>query len=159
MLYTVPEVSSEVCKKRAPSAAQTLPIYMLTHPSLRTDVARLIGHTPRKLPAFPRQPLASSHIKPSYYSVFVLKLQSLCLFLVYRFFTNFRHHFCLYCTKQEFRAYFKAGFHNCSNDTFVEYIAKTDAVLKNHYDALIELCEKHGMVDSNTNDGSNITPK
>ena len=40
-----------------------------------------------------------------------------------------------------------------------EYIAKTDAVLKNHYDALLELCEKHGMVDSNTGDGSNVSPK
>ena len=28
-----------------------------------------------------------------------------------------------------------------------EYISKTDAVLKNHYDVLMELCEKHGMVD------------
>jgi chromosome segregation ATPase len=40
-----------------------------------------------------------------------------------------------------------------------EYIAKTDAVLKNHYDALLTLCQKHGMVDSNPNDGSNVTPK
>ena len=29
-----------------------------------------------------------------------------------------------------------------------EYIAKTDAILKNHYDALIELCEKHEMIDA-----------
>ena len=39
-----------------------------------------------------------------------------------------------------------------------EYIAKTDAILKNHYDALIELCEQHHMIDSNTGDGSVITP-
>ena len=38
------------------------------------------------------------------------------------------------------------------------YIEKTDAVLKNHYDALLLLCQKHGMVDSNTNDGENISP-
>ena len=40
-----------------------------------------------------------------------------------------------------------------------EYISKTDAVLKNHYDALIILCQKHGMVDSNGNDGSSISPQ
>ena len=40
-----------------------------------------------------------------------------------------------------------------------EYITKTDAVLKNHYDVLMMLCEKHGMVDSNTGDGSNVSPK
>ena len=39
-----------------------------------------------------------------------------------------------------------------------DYIAKTNAVLKNHYDALLALCEKHGMVDSNTGDGDQITP-
>ena len=39
-----------------------------------------------------------------------------------------------------------------------EYITKTDAILKNHYDALIELCDKHGMIDSKDDDGSNITP-
>ena len=39
-----------------------------------------------------------------------------------------------------------------------EYITKTDAILKNHYDALIELCDKHGMIDSNTGDGDQITP-
>ena len=38
------------------------------------------------------------------------------------------------------------------------YIAKTDSVLKNHYDALLMLCEKHGMVDSNTTDTPNLTP-
>ena len=40
-----------------------------------------------------------------------------------------------------------------------EYIAKTDAVLKNHYDALLLLCEKHGMIDSNENDNENISPE
>ena len=39
-----------------------------------------------------------------------------------------------------------------------EYITKTDAILKNHYDALIELCDKHGMIDSKDDDGNNITP-
>ena len=34
-----------------------------------------------------------------------------------------------------------------------EYIAKTDAVLKNHYDALLLLCEKHGMVGDESPDG------
>ena len=39
------------------------------------------------------------------------------------------------------------------------YIAKTDAIIKNHYDALLILCQKHGMVDKNTEDGNNITPE
>ena len=39
-----------------------------------------------------------------------------------------------------------------------EYIAKTDAILKNHYDALLVLCEKHGMVDGDGDAGNNITP-
>ena len=47
---------------------------------------------------------------------------------------------------------------NSLTATLDEYIAKTDAVLKNHYDALLALCEKHGMVDSNTSDGDKITP-
>ena len=38
------------------------------------------------------------------------------------------------------------------------YIAKTDAGLKNHYDAILLLCQKHGMIDSEPNDGTNITP-
>ena len=42
--------------------------------------------------------------------------------------------------------------------TVTEYMAKTDAVMKNHYDALLALCEKHGMIDSNTSDGDQITP-
>ena len=40
-----------------------------------------------------------------------------------------------------------------------EYIAKTDAILKNHYDALLLLCEKHGMIDGDGDAGNNITPK
>ena len=36
--------------------------------------------------------------------------------------------------------------------------SETEAILKNHYDALMILCEKHGMVDSNTGDGSNVSP-
>ena len=40
-----------------------------------------------------------------------------------------------------------------------EYIAKTDAILKNHYDALLLLCEKHGMVDGDGDAGNNITPE
>ena len=39
-----------------------------------------------------------------------------------------------------------------------EYITKTDAILKNHYDALLVLCEKHGMVDGDGDAGNNITP-
>ena len=38
-------------------------------------------------------------------------------------------------------------------------INELENILKNHYDALLVLCQKHGMVDSNTSDGSNITPK
>ena len=40
-----------------------------------------------------------------------------------------------------------------------EYITKTDAVLKNHYDALLLLCEKHGMVDGDGDAGNNISPE
>ena len=32
-------------------------------------------------------------------------------------------------------------------DIINQYIAKTDAVLKNHYDAILLLCQKHGMID------------
>ena len=39
-----------------------------------------------------------------------------------------------------------------------EYVAKTDAVLKNHYDAILLLCQKHGMVDGDGDEGNNITP-
>ena len=42
---------------------------------------------------------------------------------------------------------------------FNEYVTKTDAVMKNHYDALLMLCEKHGMVDSNTGDGDKVSPE
>ena len=38
-------------------------------------------------------------------------------------------------------------------------ITEMENILKNHYDALMVLCEKHGMVDSNTGDGSNVSPK
>ena len=38
------------------------------------------------------------------------------------------------------------------------YISKTDAVLKNHYEALLMLCEKHELIDNNTTDGDKITP-
>ena len=37
--------------------------------------------------------------------------------------------------------------------SMAEYIAKTDAILKNHYDALLLLCEKHGMVGDESPDG------
>ena len=40
-----------------------------------------------------------------------------------------------------------------------EYIAKTDAVLKNHYEALLLLCQKHGMVDGDGDAGNKITPE
>ena len=40
-----------------------------------------------------------------------------------------------------------------------EYIAKTDAVMKNHYDALLLLCQKHGMVDSDGTDGDKVSPE
>ena len=40
-----------------------------------------------------------------------------------------------------------------------EYIAKTDAVLKNHYDALVLLCQKHGMVDGDSADDDKISPE
>ena len=43
--------------------------------------------------------------------------------------------------------------------TMNEYIAKTEAVMKNHYDALLMLCEKHGMIDANTGDGDKVTPE
>ena len=37
-------------------------------------------------------------------------------------------------------------------------ITEMETILKNHYDALMVLCEKNGMVDSNTGDGSNVSP-
>ena len=48
---------------------------------------------------------------------------------------------------------------NAFENTLNNYIAKTDAVLKNHYDAILLLCQKHGMIDSNENDEENITPE
>ena len=51
-----------------------------------------------------------------------------------------------------------------SGDLFVKdtnilsKITEMETILKNHYDALMVLCEKHGMVDSNTGDGSNVSP-
>ena len=39
-----------------------------------------------------------------------------------------------------------------------EYITKTDAILKNHYDALLLLCKEHEMIDSDGTDGNKITP-
>ena len=48
---------------------------------------------------------------------------------------------------------------NTMENTLNNYIAKTDAVLKNHYDAILVLCQKHGMIDSNENDNENITPE
>ena len=41
----------------------------------------------------------------------------------------------------------------------ISKITEMETILKNHYDALMVLCEKHGMVDSNTGDGSNVSPK
>ena len=43
--------------------------------------------------------------------------------------------------------------------SMAEYIAKTDAVLKNHYDAILLLCQKHGMVDGDGDEGNNISPE
>ena len=40
-----------------------------------------------------------------------------------------------------------------------DYIAKTDAVLKNHYDALLELCQKHGMIDGDGDGAPKISPE
>ena len=39
------------------------------------------------------------------------------------------------------------------------YVAKTDAVLKNHYEAILLLCQKHGMVDGDGDEGNNISPQ
>ena len=36
-------------------------------------------------------------------------------------------------------------------------INEIEAVLQNHYQALILLLEKHDLVDSNVNDGSNVS--
>ena len=44
------------------------------------------------------------------------------------------------------------------NTDLLTKITEIENILKNHYDALLLLCQKEGMVDSNTTDGSNITP-
>ena len=38
-------------------------------------------------------------------------------------------------------------------------IKEIEAILKNHYDALLTVCEKLGMIDNNTSDGDKITPQ
>ena len=48
---------------------------------------------------------------------------------------------------------------NVNGTNVLAKITEMETILKNHYDALLVLCQKHGMVDSNTNDGSNVTPK
>ena len=50
------------------------------------------------------------------------------------------------------------SLNNVCNSTLSK-ITEIENILKNHYDALLILCQKHGMVDSNTGDGSNVTPK
>ena len=45
-----------------------------------------------------------------------------------------------------------------NNVDILAKITEMETILKNHYDALMVLCEKHGMIDSNTGDGSNVTP-
>ena len=47
---------------------------------------------------------------------------------------------------------------NQLHNEYQEYVAKTDAILKNHYDALIMLLQQHDMVDTNPSDGSNVSP-
>ena len=37
-------------------------------------------------------------------------------------------------------------------------ITQMEAILQNHYQALLKLCEEHNMIDSDATDGSNITP-
>ena len=44
-------------------------------------------------------------------------------------------------------------------DIINQYIAKTDAVLKNHYEAILLLCQKHGMIDGDGDAGNNISPQ
>ena len=48
---------------------------------------------------------------------------------------------------------------NAFENTLNNYIAKTDAVLKNHYDAILLLCQKHGMIDGEPNDGDKVSPE
>ena len=42
---------------------------------------------------------------------------------------------------------------------FNEYVAKTDAIIKNHYEALLVLVKAHGMIDGDGDGASNITPE
>ena len=44
-------------------------------------------------------------------------------------------------------------------DIINQYIAKTDSVLKNHYEAILLLCQKHGMIDGDDGDGDKVTPQ
>lgn len=37
-------------------------------------------------------------------------------------------------------------------------ISEIETILKNHYDAILLLCQKHGMIDGDGDDGSNISP-
>lgn len=46
---------------------------------------------------------------------------------------------------------------NATTEELQAKITQMEAVLQNHYQALILLLEKHDMVDTNTSDGSNIT--
>ena len=43
---------------------------------------------------------------------------------------------------------------NAFENTLNNYIAKTDAVLKNHYDVILLLCQKHGMIDGDEGNSS-----
>ena len=52
-----------------------------------------------------------------------------------------------------------AGDLTVKGTNILSKITELENILKNHYDALLILCQKHGMVDSNTSDGSNVTPK
>ena len=52
-----------------------------------------------------------------------------------------------------------AGDLSVKGTNILSKITELENILKNHYDALLILCQKHGMVDSNTSDGSNVTPK
>lgn len=38
-------------------------------------------------------------------------------------------------------------------------ITQMEAILQNHYQALMLLLEKHDMIDADTTDGANITPR
>ena len=51
-----------------------------------------------------------------------------------------------------------AGDLTVKGTNILSKLTEIENILKNHYDALLILCQKHGMVDSNTGDGSNVTP-